>query len=113
MQGQRLNTLSEMKQHPMCTIDATWGHLMVTKMQSQVQHDLLMREAHSKLLVDFGFGFEAPYNVVELDGQSGDEPYEFAAVASIGALWILSRTPTIDAELLELSIPIGDPQLSS
>lgn len=58
-------------------------------------------ETYTKLLVDFGFGFEAPYNVVELDGQTGDEPYEFAAVASIGALWILSRTQTIDEELLE------------
>ena len=58
-------------------------------------------DSYAKLLVDFGFGFEAPYNVVELDGQSGDEPYDFAAVASIGSLWILSRTPTIDDELLE------------
>ncbi len=58
-------------------------------------------DTYAKLLVDFGFGFEAPYNVVELDGQIGDEPYEFAAVASIGALWILSRTPTIDDDLLE------------
>ena len=58
-------------------------------------------DTYAKLLVDFGFGFEAPYNIVELDGQTGDEPYEFAAVASIGALWILSRTPTVDEQLLD------------
>lgn len=58
-------------------------------------------ESYAKLLVDFGFGFEAPYNIVELDGQVGETPYEFAAVASIGALWILSRTPKIDDEVLE------------
>ncbi len=52
--------------------------------------------SYAKLLVDFGFGFEAPYNVVELDGSSSDNPYQFAAVASIGALWILSRTPTLE-----------------
>ena len=57
-------------------------------------------DSYAKLLVDFGFGFEAPYNIVELDGQSGEDPYEFAAVASIGSLWILSRTPEIDDELL-------------
>ena len=58
-------------------------------------------DSYAKLLVDFGFGFEAPYNVVELDGDTTDAPYEFAAVASIGTLWILSRTPTIDDDLLE------------
>lgn len=57
-------------------------------------------DSYAKLLVDFGFGFEAPYNIVELDGRDAEEPYAFAAVASIGALWILSRTPTIDPELL-------------
>lgn len=58
-------------------------------------------ESYAKLLVDFGFGFEAPYNVVELDGGTTDNPYQFAAVASIGTLWILSRTPTIDDDILE------------
>ena len=58
-------------------------------------------DSYAKLLVDFGFGFEAPYNVVELDGGKTDAPYEFAAVASIGTLWILSRTPTIDDDILE------------
>lgn len=52
----------------------------------------------TRLLVDFGFGFEAPYDVVELDGAEGDAPYAFAGVSSFeGAqLWILSRTPTLD-----------------
>ena len=51
--------------------------------------------------MDFGFGFEAPYNIVELDGSTTDNPYEFAAVASVGTLWILSRTPTIDEDVLD------------
>ena len=58
-------------------------------------------DSYARLLVDFNFGFEAPYNVVELDGSSGDEPYQFAAVSSYTALWILSRTPDIDEALLE------------
>ena len=57
-------------------------------------------ESYARLLVDFNFGFQAPYNVVELDGSSGSEPYQFAAVASYNALWILSRSPEIDEELL-------------
>ena len=57
-------------------------------------------ESYAKLLVDFGFGFEAPYNIVELDGSTSEEPYEFAAVASIGTLWILARTPSIDENVL-------------
>ena len=31
--------------------------------------------------MDFNLGFEAPYNI-ELDGQDGDEPYQFAVVSS-------------------------------
>ena len=56
--------------------------------------------SYARLLVDFGFGFAAPYNVVELDGSTGDDPYEYAAVSSIGSLWILSRTPVLEEEVL-------------
>ena len=57
----------------------------------------------SRLLVDFGFGFAAPYDIVELDGAEGTEPYAFAGVSSFeGAqLWILARTPTIDDTLYD------------
>ncbi len=57
----------------------------------------------TRLLVDFGFGFEAPYDVVELDGAEGDAPYGFAGVSSFeGAqLWILSRTPTLDEAIYD------------
>ena len=59
-------------------------------------------DTYARLLVDFNLGFEAPYNIVELDGQDGDEPYQFAVVSSPGfALWVLSRTPTMDAELYD------------
>lgn len=58
--------------------------------------------SYARLLVDFGFGFAAPYNVVELDGAGGAAPYRYAAVNSAGfQIWILSRTPTLDAELYE------------
>ena len=57
-------------------------------------------DSGARLLVDFGFGFTAPYNIVDLDGSEGDAPYEFAVVSSPGfALWILSRTPQMDPEL--------------
>lgn len=56
-------------------------------------------ESFAKLLVDFGFGFEAPYDIVELDGADSEEPYAFAAVSSLNGaqLWILSRTSTLDS----------------
>jgi len=57
----------------------------------------------SRLLVDFGFGFEAPYDIVELDGSEGDAPYAFAGVSSFegGQLWILARRPVLDAGIYE------------
>lgn len=62
-------------------------------------------DTYARLLVDFDLGFEAPYYVVELDGQAGDEPYEFAVVSSAGfALWVLSRTPQMDPELYDLLV---------
>ena len=60
---------------------------------------------YARLLVDFGFGFEAPYFVAELDGSAGNEPYEFALVSTPGsALWVLSRTPQLDTEIYEALI---------
>ena len=60
-------------------------------------------DTFSRLLVDFGFGFEAPYDIVELDGTALDAPYAFAAVSSLGGaqIWILSRTPQLDAEVYD------------
>ena len=57
----------------------------------------------SRLLVDFGFGFAAPYDIVERDDAAGEAPYAFAAVSSFdGAqLWVLARTPTLDEEVYE------------
>lgn len=60
----------------------------------------VLDESYARLMVDFNFGFEAPYNVVELDGSSTDAPYAFAAVSSFGALWILSRNPEMDEAIL-------------
>ena len=57
-------------------------------------------DSYARLLVDFGFGFLAPYDIVELDGADGTEPYRFAAVNSANfQIWILSRTPTMDPVL--------------
>ena len=60
-------------------------------------------DSFSRLLVDFGFGFAAPYDIVELDGSAGDEPYRFAGVSSFGGgqLWILARTPSLDDDVVE------------
>ena len=57
----------------------------------------------SRLLVDFGFGFAAPYDIVERDDATGEAPYAFAAVSSFdGAqLWILAREPSMEADLYE------------
>ena len=59
----------------------------------------ILDDSNARLAVDFGFGFTAPYFIVELDDQPGEDPYEFAAVYSVGTLWILSRTPTMDEAL--------------
>jgi len=65
-------------------------------------------DSGARLLVDFGFGFAAPYNIVDLDGAAGDAPYGFAVVSSPGfALWILSRTPQMDPELYGLLLQRG------
>ena len=62
-------------------------------------------DSGARLMVDFGFGFEAPYNIVELDGSTGDAPYEFAVVSSPGfALWVLARTPQVDADLYDVLV---------
>lgn len=57
----------------------------------------------SRLLVDFGFGFAAPYDIVERDDATGEAPYAFAAVSSFdGAqLWILAREPSMEGDLYE------------
>ncbi len=57
-------------------------------------------DSFARLEVDFGFGFAAPYDIVELDGSTGDAPYAFAAVSSFSGaqVWVLSRSPEMDAE---------------
>ena len=58
-------------------------------------------DSYTRLAVDLGFGFNAPYMVTELDGSEGEEPYQFAAVSSVRTLWILSRQPDMDEELYD------------
>ena len=79
-----------------CYLGSLDGNLNQISGIATVQDD-----SYARLLVDFNFGFVAPYNVVALDGAAGDEPYRYAAVASFNALWILSRTPQMDTELYE------------
>lgn len=60
-------------------------------------------DTYARLLVDLGFGFEAPYTVIDLVDSSGDEPYRHAVVSGGGVqFWILSRTPQISTELYDL-----------
>ncbi|HPQ71480.1 MAG TPA: lipocalin family protein [bacterium] len=56
------------------------------------------KATNAKLLVYFTPLFGAPYWIIELDGQDGDQPYEWAVVGSASDryLWILSRTPQMD-----------------
>ena len=59
-------------------------------------------DSFARLVVDFGFGFEAPYTVVELYDPAGDEPYSHAVVTAANVqYWILSRTPQMDDEMYE------------
>ena len=79
-----------------CYLGSLDGSLNQIRGIATVQDD-----SYARLLVDFNFGFVAPYNVVVLDGAVGDEEYRYAAVASFNALWVLSRTPQMDTELYE------------
>ncbi len=59
---------------------------------------------NARLLVYFFQPFiGAPYWVIELDGQEGEQPYEFAIVGSSSSrfLWVLSRMPQISPERWE------------
>jgi len=57
-------------------------------------------DTYARLLVDLGFGFEAPYTVIDLVESDEDEPYDYATVSAAGfQFWILSRTPQIPDEL--------------
>lgn len=54
------------------------------------------------LRVQFFAPFRADYRVIELGGEAGEGPYTYAVVGSgEDALWVLSRTPEMDPELLE------------
>ena len=51
-------------------------------------------ETYARLMVDFDFGFTAPYNIITLDGNANGELYQFAVVSSYTNLWILSESST-------------------
>jgi apolipoprotein D and lipocalin family protein len=57
-------------------------------------------QANSKLFVTFPGAPRAAYWIIELDGQEGGQPYEWAVVGSNFPifLWILSRTPQMPQE---------------
>ena len=66
-------------------------------------------DTFARLMVDFGFGFEAPYTVVELVDPPGDEPYSYAVVSSSDVqFWILSRTPQMPVEMYETLLDLID-----
>ena len=59
-------------------------------------------DSYARLMVDFGFGFEAPYTVIELYEPPGEEPYTYAAVTTSDVqYWILSRTPQMPEEMYD------------
>lgn len=63
-------------------------------------------ERFSHLLVTFGGAFTADYFIIEVDGSTGAEPYNFAVVSSFddAILWILHRSPQMDSALFETII---------
>ena len=59
-------------------------------------------DTFARLMVDFGFGGEAPYTVVDLVETPDDEPYRYATVKSgTRQFWILSRTAQMPADMYE------------
>ncbi len=61
-------------------------------------------DTYARLTVDFGFGFQGAYTVVDLDGSDGSDPYQFAVVSGGNLLWILSRSPIMDESLYALLV---------
>ena len=89
-----------------CFLGGPNGRANVIEGQANPEDDTFAR-----LRVDFGFGFDAPYIVMELDGDDGDQPYQFALVSSFGsALWLLAREPSIDDELYQAITERGSRQ---
>ena len=80
--------------HNRCWIGSLDGQLSQITGKASILDD-----SNARLAVDFGFGFAAPYFIVERDDQPGEKAYEFAAVYSVGSLWVLSRTPTMEEDL--------------
>ena len=57
-------------------------------------------DTYARLMVDFGFGFESPYTVIELVETPGEELYNYAVVSNNDVqFWILSRTPQMPEEM--------------
>ena len=83
----------------------------------QGRAELVDTDTQAKLNVVF-FGQAAPYWVVALDGEDGDQPYRWAVVSGPGnrSMWILSRTNQlteqergeINAHLTARGFPIDD-----
>lgn len=60
-------------------------------------------DTYARLLVDLGFGFEAPYTVIDLIDTPADEPYSQAVVSGGGVqFWILSREPQVSDDLYDV-----------
>ena len=59
-------------------------------------------DTYARLMVDFGYGFEAPYTIIELYDDPSTDEYSYAAVSSNGvSYWILSRTPQMPTEMYD------------
>ena len=85
--------------HNECHIDELDGPL------SQIDGTATPVDARfSHLKVQFFSSFSADYYVVELDGQEGEEPYDWAVVSTFNdsVLWILSRTADMSEERYDL-----------
>ena len=83
-----------------CFVGDLDGRYKVANAYARVVDDV----TNARLKVFFFPLFGAPYWVIELDGQEGDQPYQWAVVGSPTDqyLWILSRTPQVDDNRLTL-----------
>ncbi|MDP8223825.1 MAG: lipocalin family protein [Candidatus Lernaella stagnicola] len=72
--------------------------------KTQAYAKVVDKVTNARLKVFFVPLFGAPYWVIELDGRTGDQPYEWAVVGgpTDDFLWILSRTPQMNPDRLDL-----------
>ena len=85
-----------------CFLESLDGEYKVDTARAEIVN----ADTNAELVVYFTEQIGADYWIIELDGQETEDPYEWAVVGSSLSifLWVLSRTPQMDDDRLDLII---------